>query len=197
MRRRYYLLPAEREEVRQAVNLYLLARSDALEAKNDLLKYGATGMVFVQGLGHALTFGSENAAVSVAGLRRPFLNDELQSWVALPDMRTAKGRVIQGALLTVADQVEIWRWSLERALGVYGLVMSGFPQAFHYCVARPLSDGRVIISTPSEENRPGVTRNFEAPVIPDWAIEISEKEYQRLYALPILVCSQENSLPAS
>lgn len=196
MRRRYYLLPAEREEVRQAVNLYLLARSDALEAKNDLLQYGATGMVFVQGMGHGLTFGSEKAAVSVAGLRRAFLSDALQSWVALPDMRTAKGRVIQETLLTVADLVEIWRWSLERALGVYGLVMSGFPQAFHYCVAKPLSDGRIIISTPAEKNRPDVSRNFEEPVIPDWAIEISEKEYQGLYALPILG-DQENSLPAS
>ena len=94
---------------------------------------------------------------------------------------------------TVEDLREIWTWSLERALGIYGIVSGGYPPQFYYCKAKPLSDGRVIVQTPAEKNRlkgEGYSRNFDDPVIPDWAVEISANEYADLSELPTYTGAQ-------
>ncbi len=76
---------------------------------------------------------------------------------------------------------DIWQWSLERGLGIEGTVLCN--NAFHKTIARVLADGRVIVSAPEDKNRPrdsGISRNFEASTIPEWAQPISREEYERM-----------------
>jgi hypothetical protein len=187
--RKYFLLPAERDEVKQGISMFLLAKADSDSAIRDLSVFGASGITWVPKRGYALSFSDAIAARTTPGLCMPFYAKDLDCWIAVPDRRTSSGRKIAEVLETASELREILQWSLEKSLGIYGVVLGGYPTAFHYCVATPLFDGRVVVSTPDVANRPrgdGYSRNFEDPVIPDWAVEITADDYNALHALPRL-----------
>lgn len=194
MRWKYFLMPAERPEVKSALELYALARSDALSAQAELSRLKAKGACMVKGRGLGLIFPSEQDALAVDGIGSVrTVNDQTRYVIGLPDKRTRAGKRLAAEIETVEDLREIWTWSLERALGIYGIVSGGYPPQFYYCKAKPLSDGRVIVQTPAEKNRPkgeGYSRNFDDPVIPDWAVEISANEYADLSELPTYTGAQ-------
>jgi hypothetical protein len=185
--RKYFVLPADREEVKRGISMFMLAKSDVRASYREIEAHGATGMYFVPGKGWGMTFKDRPEAGKVAGLGRFSFVEEAKGWVAVPDKRTSAGKKLDELLQNTMDLQEIWQWSLEKSLGIYGVVACGFPTVFHHCVAKPLADGRVIVSTPDAKNRPvggGYSRNFEDPVIPNWAVEISAEEYKALDALP-------------
>ncbi|CAI10512.1 hypothetical protein [Aromatoleum aromaticum] len=185
--RKYFVLPADREEVKRAISMFMLAKSDARASYREIEAYGAAGMYFVPGKGWGMSFKERPKTAKVEGLGKFTFFEKEEAWVAIPDKRTAAGKKLEELLQNTAELQEIWQWSLEKSLGIYGVVACGFPTTFHYCCAKPLFDGRVIVSTPDAKNRPtgsGYSRNFEDPVIPGWAVEISADAYEALNALP-------------
>lgn len=181
MMRHFYLLPAD--FCQEALALYQLAKNDAVAAKQEVMaKYGCVALLrsgrFVQGLAF-------ECSVEPAGFSSPKKNGDY--WITRPKRNSRLGKEAQKQLDDCGDLLEIWQWALERALGVYGIVSDR--DGFHYLVAKPLSDGRVILDAPAGKNLPKgpqVSRNFDDPVIPECAVRISEAEVQQLlmaYAL--------------
>jgi hypothetical protein len=168
MMRNYYLLPAD--YCRDALAKHMIARDDALKAKKALMdKYGCTALVrrgpHVDGLAYL-------SQVQMHGFTVP--RYELAMWVVKPKKNTIRGKQAIAELAECGELLEIWQWSLEKCLGVYGCVLDH--HGFHYLVATPLQDGSVILCAPAGKNRPrgpNVSRNFDDPVIPDCAELIS------------------------
>jgi hypothetical protein len=191
--RNFYLLPADK--CVEAAGLFKLAREDAMRAKREIWKdkYGAVGAVTGAGtVGNGLVFDSLAAFLKQAeagGFRqKERLKKTLDSafasgdfWLGKPARNTRRGKQIAEDLDYVEELCETWQWALERALGVYGTVY--YNHAFHKTVANLLKDGRVIVSAAVDKNRPrseGVSRNFDATVMPEWAEVINEDQYKAL-----------------
>lgn len=196
--RYHFVLPSDR--CAEAVALYNLARDDAMRAKREIWheKYGAAGAVTGAGTkGNGLIFPNYQAfkvQFDLGGLcKAERLKDVgegwrgLDPWIGKPARNTKRGKAIAADLEYVEELLDIWQWSLEKALGIDGTVFHN--HAFHKTVAHILPDGRVIVSAPEDLNRPcasgstyGCSRNFDASKIPDWAQPISQAEYETLLA---------------
>ncbi len=171
MNRKYYMLPAD--FCRDALAKYQIAKDDAMRAKKDIMaKYGCVAMLRsgrnIQGLAF-------EKYTDLSGFTVP--KRQMDYWVIRPKKTTLRGKQAQQELDECGELLEIWQWALEHALGVYGIVRDY--HGFHYLVAKPLKDGRVILDAPAGKNSPrgpNVSRNFDDPIIPGCAIPISEDE---------------------
>lgn len=194
--RNYYVLPADR--CVDAIAQYNIARDNAMRAKREIWgdRYGATGALYNGGKRNGLVFSNIdalNAQYAIGGFckaerlkgeilpenERGFVRHD--DWLARPNRASKRGMQIDIDISHVGGLLEIWQWALERALGVYGLVF--YNNGFHYTVARPLKDGRVIVSAAEDLNIPrskNVSRGFDASTIPEWAQKISQDEYEAL-----------------
>jgi len=87
----------------------------------------------------------------------------------------------------VGELLEIWQWSLERALGVHGSVFGYYrgSRFFLNAIARPLEDGRVVLSLPVRDRQDGERTFANDPVAPPFAVEITQAEAERLVGEPI------------
>lgn len=171
MIRNYYILPAD--FCKDALAKYQIAKDDAMRAKQEIMaKYGCVAMLRsgrnIQGLAY-------EKYTDLSGFTVP--KRQMDFWVIRPKKTTLRGKRAQQELDECGELLEIWQWALEHSLGVYGCVMN--VTGFHYLVAKPLKDGRVILNAPAGKNSPrgpNVSRNFDDPVIPECAIKISEAE---------------------
>lgn len=164
----YYLLPAD--YCRDALAKYAIARDDAMTAKKALMnKYGCAALVRRGPHIDGLAFHSQ---INLTGFTVP--RYELAYWVTKPKKNTIRGKQAIAEFAECGELLEIWQWSLEKCLGVYGCVLDH--KGFHYLVAFPLIDGTVLLDAPAGKNRPrgsNVSRNFDDPIIPDWAQPVS------------------------
>ena len=87
----------------------------------------------------------------------------------------------------VGELLEIWQWSLERALGVHGSVFGYYrgSRVFLNSVARPLDDGRVVLSLPVRDRQDSERSSGSDPVAPPFAVQIAQEEAERLVGEPI------------
>lgn len=88
----------------------------------------------------------------------------------------------------VGELLEIWQWSLERALGVHGSLFGYYrgSRVFLNAVARPLKDGRVVLSLPVRDHQDGTrSSSGDDPVAPSFAAQITQAEAERLVGEPI------------
>lgn len=174
MIRNYYQLPAD--YCRDAVSKYEIARDDAVKAKKALMdKYGCTALIRRGRHIDGLAYLSE---VQMHGFTVP--RYELAYWVVKPKKNTIRGKQAIAEFAECGELLEIWEWSLEKCLGVYGCVLDH--QGFHYLVATPLKDGTVILDAPAGKNRPkgpNVSRNFDDPLIPDCAKLLSATDAEQ------------------
>ena len=171
MNRKHYLLPAD--FCKDALARYQIAKDDAIAAKHDLMaKYHCTAILRRGRFGEGLIF---DTLCDLSGFTVPRKLGE--HWLAKPKKNTITGKVAARELDDCCHLLEIWQWALEHALGVYGCVLDR--DGFHYLVAKPLKDGRVVLDVPAGKNRqrgPNVSRNFDDPVIPECAQPITEAE---------------------
>lgn len=191
--RNYFVLPADK--CAEAAALFKLAREDAMRAKREIWaeKYGAVGAITGAGTkGNGLVFASLEAFLVQAGqggfCQKERLKKSLDQafgsgdyWLGKPARNTKRGKEIAADLDFVEEACEIWQWALEKSLRIDGTVF--YNHAFHKTVARLLKDGRVIVSAAADMNRPrseGVSRNFDATVMPEWAMPITQQEHDRL-----------------
>lgn len=174
MNRAYYLLPAD--FCKDALAKYQIAKDDAMRAKQEIMaKYGCVALLRagsnIQGLAY-------EKYTDLSGFTVP--KRQMDFWVIRPKKTTLRGKKAQQELDECGELLEIWQWALEHSLGVYGCVLStGIDKGFHYLVAKPLKDGRVILDAPAGKNSPrgpNVSRNFDDPVIPACATPITEAE---------------------
>ncbi len=175
MNRKYYILPAD--YCKDALIKYQIAKDDAMRAKQEVMaKFGCVALLRA---GRSIEGLAYEKYTDLSGFTVPREMDGY--WVIRPKKNTIKGKEAIRILDECGDLLEIWQWSLEHALGVYGVV--GDRSGFHYLVAKPLKDGQVILNAPAGKNRPrgnGYSRNFDDPVIPDCATPISKDEADRL-----------------
>lgn len=164
----YYLLP--KQYCQDALAKYAIARDDAVAAKKALMnKYGCAALVRRGPHIDGLAFLSQ---INLTGFTVP--RYELAYWVIKPKKNTIRGKQAIAEFAECGELLEIWQWSLEKCLGVYGCVLDH--TGFHYLVAFPLIDGTVLLDAPAGKNRPRgpyVSRNFDDPIIPDWAQPVS------------------------
>lgn len=175
MRRLYYILPAD--FCAYAVSLFLIAKADAVSANSDLeTEYGCSGMVRSGIIGVGLAY---RHAANVNGFGSPTkIADGF--WLTKPDRNSVVGRVAQNKLDDCADLLELLTWSLEKCLGVFGMVAQG--DATHFVVAKLLNDGRVMISVPQGDwlALDHFGQALDAPVIPPEALLIDESEAKQI-----------------
>ncbi len=175
MQRNYYLLPAE--FCQDALTRYEIARNDAMRAKQELMaRYGCIALLRS---GHSVQGLAFDKYTDLSGFTVP--KRQLDYWVIRPKKTTLRGKKAQQELDECGELLEIWQWALEHSLGVHGCVLDS--SGFHFLVARPLPDGRVLLDAPAGKNRPrtaNVSRNFDDPVIPECAVQISQAEAERL-----------------
>lgn len=175
MNRLFYLLPAD--YCRDAIAKYEIARDDAMKAKKALMdKYGCVALIRRGPHIDGLAFLSQ---INLSGFTVP--RYELAYWVIKPKKNTIKGKQAIAEFAECSELLEIWQWSLEKCLGVYGCVLDHM--GFHYLVAFPLTDGTVLLDAPAGKNRPRglhVSRNFDDPIIPDCAQPISADDAKKL-----------------
>lgn len=171
MNRNYYILPAD--YCKDALAKYQIAKDDAMRAKQEVMaKFGCVALLRA---GRAILGLAYEKYTDLSGFTVPRRKSDY--WVIRPKKNTIKGKEAIQILDECGDLLEIWQWSLEHALGVYGVV--GDRSGFHYLVAKPMKDGQVILNAPAGKNRPrgnGYSRNFDDPVIPDCAKPITEAE---------------------
>lgn len=181
---RFYLLPAD--ECAQAIELHDLAKADALSAKRELLaKYEADAILRSGENVDALAW--RDKPIAMTGFTVPRWDIKLNVWLQRPKKNTLRGKQAAEEMAEVGELLEIWQWSLERALGVHGSVFGSHhgSRMFLKAVARPLDDGRVVLTLPVQY--PGGARGSSdaAPVPPSFAVEISQAEAEQLVGEPI------------
>lgn len=188
MERIYYLLPAD--FCQQALMRHQIARDDALAAKAELLEQ--FGCVAVARNGPQIVALAYKERTELSGFTLPRLDPVHGLWTIRPKANTLRGKKAQQMMAECADLLEIWQWSLEHSLGVFGIVSDR--TGFHYLVATPLHDGRVLLDAPAGKNRPcgpSVSRNFDDPVIPDCAVPIAPEAAQALLAAQVRASAEE------
>jgi hypothetical protein len=172
---KFYVLPAE--QCVKALELYALATHDALSAKRELLaKYGADGLV--RSGAHVEALAWRDNPIAMTGFTVPRWDAKQCVWLQTPKKNTLRGKQAALEMSEVGELLEIWQWSLERALGVHGSVFGYYRggRVFLNATARPLVDGRVLLSLPIRDRHDGERTVGDDPVAPTCAIEISQEE---------------------
>lgn len=182
---KFYLLLAR--ECANALELHELAKGDALAAKRDLLsKYGADAIL--RSGAHVEALAWRDCPIAMTGFTVPRYDPNQQVWLQKPKKNTLRGKQAAHEMDEVGELLEIWQWSLERALGVHGSVFGYYhgSRVFLNAVARPLADGRVVLSLPVRDHRDGERGNSgNDPVAPPFAVEITQAEAEQLVGEPI------------
>lgn len=181
---RFYLLPAE--QCAKALELHALAKEDALAAKRGLLaKYGADAIL--RSGAHVEALAWRNQPIAMTGFTVPKLHPRQGVWLQKPKKNTLRGKQAALEMDEVGELLEIWQWSLEKALGVHGNVFGYFhgSKVFLNATARPLDDGRVVLSLPVRDKQDGERSSGTDPVAPPFAIEITRVEAEQFVGEPI------------
>lgn len=181
---KYYLLPADK--CAKALELYALAKEDALSAKRELLsKYGADAILRSGAHVEALAWCDKPNAMT--GFTVPRFDSRQGVWLQKPKKNTLRGKQAAQEMDDVGELLEIWQWSLEHALGVYGSMFGYYrgSRVFLNAVARPLDDGRVVLRLPVRDRHDPERNSGNDPVAPPYAAEISREEAERLVGEPI------------
>ena len=181
---KFYILPAE--QCAKALELHALAKEDALSAKRELLsKYSADAILRSGANVEALAW--RNKPIAMTGFTVPKFDSRQGVWLQKPKKNTLRGKQAAQEMDEVGELLEIWQWSLERALGVHGSVFGYYRgrRVFLNSVARPLADGRVVLSIPVRDKQDAERSSGTDPVIPPLAVEISQEEAERLVGEPI------------
>jgi hypothetical protein len=181
---RFYLLPAD--QCAKALELHALAKEDALSAKRELLsKYGADAIL--RSGAHVEALAWRDKPIAMTGFTVPKFDSRQGVWLQKPKKNTLRGKQAAQEMDEVGELLEIWQWSLERALGVHGSVFGYYhgSRVFLNAVARPLEDGRVVLSMPMRDKQDSERSSGADPVAPPFAVEISEVEAERMVGEPI------------
>ena len=142
---KFYLLPAD--QCASALQLHVLAKEDALAAKRELLaKYGADAIL--RSGAHVEALAWRDKPIAMTGFTVPRFEHKQGVWLQKPKNNTLRGKQAALDIEEVGELLEIWQWSLERALGVHGSVFGYYrgSRVFLKSVARPLDHGRVVLS---------------------------------------------------
>ncbi len=180
---KFYLLPAD--QCAKALELHALAKEDALSAKRELLsKYGADAIL--RSGAHVEALAWRDKPIAMTGFTVPKFDSRQGVWLQKPKKNTLRGKQAAQEMDEVGELLEIWQWSLERALGVHGSVFGYYhgSRVFLNAVARPLEDGRVVLSMPMRDKQDSERSSGADPVAPPFAVEISEVEAERMVGEP-------------
>jgi hypothetical protein len=181
---KFYLLPAD--QCAQALTLHSVAKEDALLAKRALLaEYGADAILRSGAQVEALAW--RERPIALMGFTVPKWDSRQNVWLQKPKKNTLRGKAAAQEMDEVGELLEIWQWSLERALGIYGSVFGRYrgSQVFLNATARPLDDGRVVLSLPVRDHVDAERNSGSDPVAPPFAVEISQVEAERFVGEPI------------
>lgn len=181
---KFYLLPAD--DCAKALELYALAKEDALSAKRALLsKYGAEGIIRAGASVEAFVW--RDKPIAMHGFTVPKFDHKHGVWFQKPKKNTLRGKQAAQEMDDVGKLLEIWQWSLERALGVHGSVFGYYhgSRVFLNSVAHPLEDGRVVLGIPVRDQQDAERSSGADPVVPPFAVEISKADAERLVGEPI------------
>ncbi len=181
---KFYILPAE--QCAKALELHALGKEDALSAKRELLaKYSADAILRAGAYVEALAW--RDKPIAMTGFTVPKFDSRQGVWLQKPKKNTLRGKQATQEMDEVGELLEIWQWSLERALGVHGSVFGYYhgSRVFLNSIARPLEDGRVVLSIPLRDKQDAERSSGVDPVIPPFATEISQAEAERLVGEPI------------
>lgn len=182
---KFHLLPAD--QCVKALELHAIAKEDALAAKRELLsKYGADAIL--RSGAHVEALAWRDKPIAMTGFTAPRFDHKQGVWLQKPKKNTLRGKQAAQEMDEVGELLEIWQWSLERALGVYGSVFGYYhgSRVFLNAVARPLEDGRVVLSVPVRDKHDPGQPSGSDPVAPPFAAEISQTEAERLIGEPIV-----------
>lgn len=181
---KFYLLPAD--QCANALRLHVLAKEDALAAKRELLsKYGADAIL--RSGAHVEALAWRDKPIALTGFTVPRFDPKQGVWFQKPKKNTLRGKQAAQEMNEVGELLEIWQWSLERALGVHGSVFGYYhgSRVFLNAVARPLNDGRVVLSLPVRDRHDPERNSGSDPVAPPFAVQISQEEAEQLVGEPI------------
>ncbi len=181
---KFYVLP--RDECANALKLHALAKEDALTAKRELLtRYGADAILRSGASVEALAW--RDRPVAMTGFTVPKWDSRQEVWLQKPKKNTVRGKQAAQEMNEVGELLEIWQWSLERALGVHGSVFGCYHgnRVFLNAVARPLNDGRVVLSLPVRDHMDAERNSGCDPAAPPSAVEIAQAEAELLVGEPI------------
>ena len=180
----FFLLPAD--QCVTAIDLYKIAKADALSAKRSLLeKYGADAILRAGSRVDALAWREK--PIAMTGFTIPRFDAKQGVWVQKPKQNTIRGKKAAAEMSEAGELLEIWQWSLENALGVHGSVLGCCrgTRVFLNSVAHPLDDGRVVLSIPVRGSQDADRSSVADPVAPHFAVEISKAEAEQLVGKPI------------
>ncbi|OLP04650.1 hypothetical protein [Rhodoferax antarcticus] len=175
IKRDFYILPAK--VCVDALVRFNIAKDDASSATTDLKdEYGCDGVICSGSIGVGLAY---RFAARINGFGPPTRINS-SHWMIKPDRKTNAGMVAQNKLDDVADLLTLLTWSLEKCLGVFGMVADG--DATHFVVAKPLNDGRVMLSVPQGDwlSRDPLGCILDLPVIPADSELVDEARAKRL-----------------
>lgn len=181
---KFYILPAD--QCAKALELHAVAKDDALSAKRALLaKYSADAIL--RSGSHVEALAWRDKPIALTGFTVPRFDPKQGVWLQKPKKNTLRGKQAAQEMDEVGELLEIWQWSLERALGVHGSVFGYYhgSRVFLNSVARPLEDGRVVLSIPVRDKQDAVRSSGADPVVPSFAVEISKADAERLVGEPI------------
>lgn len=181
---KFYILPAD--QCSKALELHDVAKGDALAAKRELLaKYGADAIL--RSGAHVEALAWRDKPIAMTGFTIPRFDHKQGVWLQKPKKNTLRGKQAAIEMDEVGELLEIWQWSLERALGVHGSVFGYYRgnRVFLNSVARPLADGRVILSIPVRDSLDGNRTSGSDPIAPPFAVEITKTEAEQLVGEPI------------
>jgi len=161
MNRKYYILPAE--HCADAIAKYEAAKAAAMASEKTILaEYFGAGILRRGSIGIGFAYVDP---VDMSGFCQPQKMEGY--WISKPKKNTIRGKRVQAQLDEYCGLMEVWQWALEHALGIYSVSFCRRMQVFNYVVARPLNDGRVVVSWPTEADI----------ALPVHAVEISHAEY--------------------
>ncbi len=181
---KFYLLPAD--QCAKARELYALAKEDALAAKRELLAKYHADAIFRSGA-RVEAFAWRDKPIAMIGFTIPKFDSRHGMWLQKPKKNTVRGKQAALEMNEVGELLEIWQWSLERALGVHGSVFGRYhgSHVFLNAVARPLADGRVVLSLPVRDCSDSQFDSGSDLVVPPFAVEVSRTEAELLVGEPI------------
>lgn len=181
---KFYILPAD--QCAKALELHAVAKDDALSAKRALLEKYSADAILRSGA-HVEALAWRDKPVALTGFTVPRFDPKQGVWLQKPKKNTLRGKQAAQEMDEVGELLEIWQWSLEQALGVHGSVFGYYhgSRVFLNSVARPLEDGRVVLSIPVRDERDPKRNTETDPVVPPFADEISQAEAECLAGEPI------------
>ena len=182
---KFYIIPAD--QCAKALELHTVAKEDALAAKLALLEKYSADAILRSGA-HVEALAWRDKPIALTGFTVPRFDPKQGVWLQKPKKNTLRGKQAAHEMDEVGELLEIWQWSLERALGVHGSVFGYYhgSRVFLNAVARPLADGRVVLSLPVRDHRDGERGNSGTdPVAPPFAVEITQAEAEQLVGEPI------------